>query len=86
MRSDLRDQHHYFLNSIVNQEMLVEKIITELSLAFKRGREVRHRNETDILYNAIEHSLGDLESIMDSYAKVRGDWSKKKPEASEVYY
>jgi hypothetical protein len=45
LRSDMRDQHHYFLNSTVNQEMLVEKIMTELSLACRRAREIRHRGE-----------------------------------------
>lgn len=66
--------------------MLIEKIITELCLGVKRAKEVRHRGETEILYNSIEHSLGDLHCILDSYGKIRGDWAKSKPEASEVYY
>jgi hypothetical protein len=30
--------------------------------------------------------LGDLHCILDSYGKIRGDWAKSKPDASEVYY
>lgn len=66
--------------------MLIEKIITELCLGVKRAKEVRHRGETEILYSAIEHSLGDLHCILDSYGKIRGDWAKNKPDASEIYY
>lgn len=34
----MRDQHHHFLSSTLNHEMLLEKIITALSLACRTAK------------------------------------------------
>lgn len=57
--------------------MFIEKIITQLSLAYRRCKDMKKYNEEqEIIVNAVKYCIGDLQALVEGFEKIKNEWGK----------